>query len=87
MPANTVFDHGKHDIAPIRVERMTLRQEDGFGVVYRSSRRQIFSRIIGIEADEVGDLLALKINDLQVLAFFHFEGYTTPGGYDLSFHE
>jgi hypothetical protein len=69
MSADSVFDQFKHDIASIRIKRMTLRQKYSFSVVDGAAGRQVLFPVVKIEAHEIRHLFSLKVNNFQPLSF------------------
>src|SRR5690349_6263475 len=78
MSSDGVFQNVKHDVAAIRIERVSFREEDGFGIIDGASRREVFADVSPIEANEVGNLFTLDIDNFQSLSLLHGEGNTTP---------
>lgn len=69
MPSHGVFDYRKERIAAVAVELVAGGQIDIPGVVEGSAVGEGLSDIVCVVGGDVGDLLALGVDDAEALAF------------------
>jgi hypothetical protein len=68
VTANSIFGDGKHRLTAVRVEHMPRRQVDSVGVINRAARREPLRFIRLREGRQIGNLLALWVDNFQQLS-------------------
>jgi len=72
--ADGVLGDGEHGVGPVGVEDVVGGEVEGVVVVDGSAAGEGFGDVVEGEGEEVGDLLALGVDDFEVLVFFEFKG-------------
>lgn len=67
MPPHLILDDREERRAAIRVEDVALRQINRVCIIERAARREYDPRIAAIECDQIGNLLAKRIDDVQFI--------------------
>jgi len=86
MASCTILADPEHRPAAVGIQEVAGCQEEPGRVVERAPRGQVLLRVVEVERNQVGDLLAPRIDDPQPLAGHKFEGDSAARG-DFSAHE
>ena len=77
VPPDRILDDAQEDVAPVRVDRIALGQEDAADVIERAAGRDHLVGVRPVEGQEVGDLLAVRVDDGELLT--SVQGERHPG--------